>query len=112
GDDAVEADNAVAEMVERCAPQLKAEAPSPALRRNDIEPQEPKARAVADRRHAAERAPVEFAEKEPFWVGVVEAMRVMEAGVPALRRSPIKRVVQIDFGHPAQNEPPVGHKIL
>ena len=112
GDDAVEADHAVAEMVERGAPEGKAEAPSAALRRNDVEPQEPEARAVADRRHAADRAPVEFAEKEPLRVGGVEAMRVIEAGIPALRRGPIERAVQIGFGHPAQNEPPVGHRIL
>ena len=42
GDDAVEAGHAVAEMVQRGSPQLKAEAPPAVFRLDDVEPRNPK----------------------------------------------------------------------
>ena len=111
GDDAVKADRAVAEAVQRSSPQLKAEALPPVFRLDDIEPEEPEARAVANRRDAANRNAVEFAEKEPLPVGRVKAMRVMEARISAFRRRPVERKLKIDFGHPAHNETFVAHRI-
>ena len=97
--------------VQRGLPQLKAEAPPAVFRLDDIEPKEPEARAVANRRDAANRNAVEFAEKESLPVGGVKAMRVMKAGIPAFRRCPIERKLKIAFGHPAHDETFAAHEL-
>jgi hypothetical protein len=53
---------------------------------------------------ASEQTPSEFAKNEPVRVGGVEAMGVMEARVPAFRRRPIERELEVGFPHLAHDE--------
>ena len=104
GDDPVETDHAIAQMVQGGPPQFKAKALPAMLRLDDVEAQESKPRAVADGGDAADRNAIKFGEKEPLRIRGVEAMRVMKAGIPALGGSPFEGEREISFGHPAQNE--------
>ena len=112
GDDAVEADHAVAEMVQSSPPQFKAEALPAMLRLDDVEAQESEARTVANGGDAADRSAIAFAEKEPLRVGGVKTTRVMKAGIPALGRRPFESEREIGFSHPVQNEILVAHKVF
>jgi hypothetical protein len=104
GDDAVEADHAVAEMVQSSPPKFKAEALPAMLRLDDIEAQESEARAVANGGDAANRNAVAFADKEALRIGGVKAVRVIKTGIPPFRGGPFEGEREIGLRHLAHNE--------
>jgi len=96
-------------MVQRRAPQLKAETPPAIFRLDDIEPEEPEIRPVADGGDAADRDAAKVANEEPLRVGRLETSRVMKARIPAFRRRPAESEPKIGFAHAAHHETVVAH---
>ena len=90
-DDAVEPDGARARMRDRGLPDLPAEAAPAQVRPHDVEAEECEAVVVVDARDGRRRLAVELADQEAFGVDGRKARRIVEAGIPALGRRPVRR---------------------
>ncbi len=104
GDDTIETDCAVLQVVHAGLPEAIAEPLPTLIRLDNVEPEEPECAGVAHDRDAADGLSIKTAHQEPCWIGSLEALRILEARVPALGCRPVDCLIEIRAIHDTDSE--------
>jgi hypothetical protein len=103
-DDAVETDDAPAQMRESRVPDRKPVAATAIRRRDDVESQKAERRAVTDDRYRRDRLVIDETDEKAVRIGGVEARGVVQPRVPAFGGRPVDREVDLGPCHRADSE--------